>query len=349
MSPGKFQSANSSYPRFVTWLSTIQCNLQCIHCCTQSMCDAQAEPLTTEEAQGCIDEFADCGVQGMFLSGGEPLLKKDLLEIISYATDADIAMFMCTNGILLSEKRTRDLKQAGLKGIYVGVEGINPSAQDRFYGGPGGTLKKKLEGIRESVQAGIHTGIDFCCTADNYTQLPEVISLAQNLGVNTFSLRRFVPVGRGETNRDDLWMDPECYQEVIDSYCVHILHPEKIEFMSLDPLVTARLSEIKPLSFYESPCNIGAWIAMTHSGDLVPCPYLPLSVGNIREESFSDICKNSTVLADLKNKTLLKGRCGTCELRYNCGGCRASAYNVTGDYLAEDPNCWKVAHVEEGQ
>lgn len=334
-------SSNTPYPRFVAWLSTVKCNLKCIHCCTETMCDAEKEPLTTEEAMTCITEFASVGVQGMFMSGGEPLLKKDLLKIIKHGTDEGIKMFLCTNATLMSEKRGRTLKEAGLQGVYVGVEGVNAGAQDTFYGGEG-TLERKIEGIKGSIQAGLHTGIDFCCTANNYEELQDVITLARTLTVDTFSLRRFIPVGRGEKYKSDLMIDSETYKEVIDSFCHHILHPDGLEFMSLEPLVTARLTEMKPLSFYVSPCNIGVWIAMTHNGDVVPCPYIPLSLGNIKEESFKSIWKNSSV-ADFKNKDLLKGQCGTCELRYNCGGCRASAYNLTGDYLGEDPYCWKVA------
>jgi radical SAM protein with 4Fe4S-binding SPASM domain len=310
------------------------------------MCDAHAEPLTTEEAFTCITEFASVGVQGMFMSGGEPLLKKDLVEIIKHGTDEGIKMFLCTNATLMSEKRGLELKEAGLQGVYVGVEGITPEPQDMFYGGDEGTLERKIEGIKGSIQAGLHTGIDFCCTANNYHELEDVISLARQLGVDTFSLRRFIPVGRGEEHKGDLLLDPEPYKNVIDSYCTHVLHPDGMNFQSLDPLVTARLTEMKPLSFYVSPCNIGTWIAMTHNGDVVPCPYIPLSLGNMREESFKNIWEDSPVIADLKDKNLLKGQCGTCELRYNCGGCRASAYNLTGDYLGEDPNCWKVAQTK---
>jgi radical SAM protein with 4Fe4S-binding SPASM domain len=334
------------YPLFVAWLSTMNCNLKCIHCCTQTIWDAKEKTLTIEEFKTLITEFASLGVKGIFLSGGEPLLKEDLLETIKFSQEEGISVFICTNATLMSEKRGRELKEAGLKGVYVGVEGTNADAQDIFYGAPG-TFERKIEGIRGSVKAGLHTGIDFCCTAYNYHELENVISLARQLGANEFSLRRFVPVGRGKELKENLWMDPEIYREVITSYCNHILHPDRMKFMSLDPLVTARLSEMKPLTFYASPCNIGIWSSLTHNGDVIPCPYMPLVLGNVREESFKDIWKNSSVVEDLRDVSKLKGCCGTCELRYNCGGCRASAYSLTGDYHAEDRNCWKVEQSEK--
>lgn len=333
------------YPRIVAWILTLKCNLECIHCYPATD-NVETTELTTEESKDCITEFASAGVKAIFMSGGEPLLKRDLLKLIRHGTEEGIAMFICSNATLLSETRARKLREAGMQGVYVGLEGVHSETVDKF-SGVKGALERKIKGIRAALRAGLHTGVDFCCTAYNYHELENVIALARKLEVNEFSLKRFVPEGRGRANIRDLWMEPGHYEEVINIYCKHVLDPSGMKFISHEPLVSGRLQEMKPLNFYVSMCNIGVWCGITHNGDVLPCPMMPLKLGNLREKPLKDIWRNSYVVTDLEDKNKLKGQCGTCELRYNCGGCRACAYALTGDYLAEDANCWKIGKVNK--
>ncbi len=328
------------YPRIVAWISTLTCNLQCVHCYPSTGRDETPE-LTTEESKAIITEFASLGVKSIFMSGGEPLLKKDLLELIKHATDEGILMFLCTNATLLSEKRGRELKEAGLKRVFVGFEGTRSETVDRF-SGVKGTLQKKIEGIKGSIKAGLPTSIDFVSTNYNYGEMESLIDLARKLKVNGFSLKRFVPAGRGKEHKDALWMEPAQYEEVVSNYCRHVLHPDGMDFAAHEPLVTGRLTELTPRTDYITTCQVGIWAGIAHNGNVLPCPMLPIAVGNLKEETLKDIWQNSPVIVHLKDKNMLKGRCGTCELRFSCGGCRASAYALSGDYLAEDPQCWKV-------
>ncbi len=328
------------YPRIVGWVSTVKCNLKCVHCYPSSGA-VKAEELTTEESKACITEFSSVGIKVIFMSGGEPLLKKDLLELIKHGTNEGITMFLCTNATLLSEKNVHLLKEAGLQRVFVGFEGVNSETVDRF-SGVKGTLERKIEGIKRSIAAGLPVSIDFVGTKYNYAELEDVIALARKLGVSGFSLKRFVPTGRGRDNMDELWVEPVKYQEVINAYCSHVLNPDGMDFGAHEPLVTGRLTELKPMKFYTSTCPIGMWCGISPRGEVLPCPMLPIPLGNMKEDSLKGIWENSPFVAKLKDKNALKGRCGTCELRYNCGGCRATAYALSGDCLAEDPNCWKV-------
>lgn len=328
------------YPRIVAWISTLTCNLKCVHCYPTAGKVETAE-LTTEESKACITEFAATGVKSIFMSGGEPLMKKDLLELIKHATDEGIMMFLCTNATLLSEKRGQQLKEAGLKRVFVGFEGTSPETVDRF-SGVKGTLQRKIEGIRGSVKAGLLTSIDFVATAYNYHEMDASITLVQKLGVNGFSLKRFVPAGRGKEHMQALWVEPAQYQRVIDTFCNHVLTSDGMDFAAHEPLVTGHLTELTPKTDYMTTCQVGIWCGISPTGDVLPCPMMPIAVGNLKEEPLKNIWQNSSVISHLKDKTLLKGQCGSCELRYSCGGCRASAYALTGDYLAEDAQCWKV-------
>lgn len=335
------------YPRIVGWISTLTCNLKCVHCYPATGV-VETKELTTEEFKGCISEFASVGCKTIFMSGGEPLLKGDLLELIKHGTDEGIIMFLCTNATLLSERRGRQLKDAGLQGVFVGLEGTNPETVDMF-SGVKGTLERKIEGMKGSLKAELPTSVDFVCTAYNYHELEDVINLARRLHINGFSLKRFVPAGRGKEHMDDLWVEPAQYQEVINTYCNHVLASDGMEFGAHEPLVTGRLTEIKPKTHYMSTCYVGVWSGMTHCGDVLPCPMMPIKIGNLREEPLKDMWRNSPVIAHLKDKDLLKGQCGACELRNSCGGCRASAYALTGDYLAQDTSCWKVSRSDKGK
>lgn len=328
------------YPRIVAWISTLACNLQCVHCYPRAG-KVETRELTTEESKACITEFASLGVKSIFMSGGEPLLKGDLLELVKHSQDEGIMMFLCTNATLLSEKRGIQLKEAGLQGVFVGLEGASPEVVDKF-SGVEGTLEAKIEGIRGSIKAGLLTSVDFVCTAYNYHELEPLIHLARTLKIQGFSLKRFVPAGRGKEHMSDLWVEPAQYQEVINTYCSHVLTSDSINFSAHEPLVTGRLTEIKKKTGYLTTCQVGIWCGINHSGDVLPCPMMPITLGNLRDETLADIWQNSPIIAHLKDKNLLKGQCGACELRYSCGGCRASAYAVSGDYLAEDIQCWKV-------
>lgn len=335
------------YPRIVAWISTLTCNLKCVHCYPTAGKVKPAE-LTTEESKACITEFASTGVKSIFMSGGEPLLKKDLLDLVKHAADEGIMMFLCTNATLLSEKRGNQLKEAGLQGVFVGLEGVSQETVDRF-SGVKGTLEAKIKGIKGSIKAGLLTNIDFVCTAYNYDELEPLIDLAQKLQIHGFSLKRFVPAGRGKEHIDALWVEPAHYQKAINTYCNHVINPGEMDFAAHEPLVTGRLTELKPKTSYMTTCQVGVWCGVTHCGDVLPCPMMPITIGNLKEEPLTDIWQNSAVIAHLKDKNLLKGQCGSCELRYSCGGCRASAYALSGDYLAEDAQCWKVKKPIKGR
>ncbi len=347
----------SGAPFLVVWDITYACNLKCKHCYATAGKPLPDE-LTTEESKETIDTLDKAGVPIIAFSGGEPLVRSDILELTRYAADKGIYVAMATNGTLITEEKAKEMKKAGIQFVQISLDGKDAETHDSFRGVPG-AFEKTMEGIKNCLKEGIFVNIATTATHYNYEEIPEIIDLCEKIGVNWFMAYNFVPTGRGKfIEKNDL--TPEEREELL-KMLYEKLKKSEVNVLSTSPQF-ARVALEKefgdrktiPTHFYTldlkgklvdlaefiGGCGCGRfYCAIRPNGDIDPCVFFPLTVGNIKRDDFEEIWEKNKVFTELRNKDILNSNCGNCEYRYYCGGCRARAYGYFGDYLAPDPGC----------
>lgn len=348
----------SGAPFQVVWDVTYACNLHCKHCYATAGKPWKDE-LTTEEAKHAIDIFDRAGVTIIAFSGGEPLVRSDIMQLTKYAADKGIYVAVATNGTLITKKKAKELKEAGVQFAQISLDGIDAKTHDAFRRIKG-AFDKTVEGIKNAVAEGFFVEISTTVTRYNYKQIPDIVQFSEDLGADWFMAYNFVPTGRGK-DMFEMDLSPDEREEALKMLWSELKSGRKINVLSTAPQF-ARVAlqheeeeneKVVPTHFYNPKfagqlvnlaefiggCGAGRfYMSMRANGDLQPCVFFPLKVGNILKDDFEEMWKHSKVLQELRNKDMLHG-CNTCDYRYYCGGCRARAYAYTGDYLAPDPGC----------
>jgi radical SAM protein with 4Fe4S-binding SPASM domain len=347
-------------PLLVVWNFTYKCNLSCKHCYSDAGNNPKEE-LSTSEAIKVVNEIADFGVTSLAFSGGEPLMRKDFFEVAKHAVESGLYVSLATNGTLLNEDRVKKLKTIGLNYVEVSLDGATSKTHDAFRRKQN-SFNEALTGLKNCVKEDVCTCLAVTATKNNLNEIPSVFTLAQRIGVERFTLFNFVPTGRG---KDILELDlsPEEREDVLNFLCNKLSEHSKIAILTTAPqlarvalqfsstqedlmmplahMEAARISKkAKALADFIGGCGAGRfYCAVSPEGNVQPCVFLPITVGNLKTEKFEEIWFNSSVLNSLRNRENLKGRCGKCEFKYVCGGCRARAYAYYNDYLMSDPGC----------
>ncbi|MEM4280472.1 MAG: radical SAM protein [Archaeoglobaceae archaeon] len=339
-------------PFQVVWDVTYACNLRCRHCYATAG-KALNDELTTEEAMDTIEALDRLGVSIIAFSGGEPLVRKDIFELTKFASEKGIYIAIATNGTLITEEMAKKLKKNGVNYLQISLDGTRET-HDSFRGIKG-VFDKTIEGIKNAVKHGFFVNVSMTVTKFNYNEVSEVIKICEELGVNWFMHYNFIPTGRG---REIVSADitPEEREKLLRMLYEKNFN-SNISLLSTAPQF-ARVAlqcagGIIPTHFYNvnagnrfkelaefiGGCGAGRfYFAIKANGDITPCVFFPLVVGNVRVDDLEDLWKNNEVFEDLRNKDKLEG-CGNCDYRYVCGGCRARAYNYFGNYLKPDPGC----------
>jgi radical SAM protein with 4Fe4S-binding SPASM domain len=336
-------------PRIISWNLTARCMLKCPHCYI-SAGDPQAGELTTEQAKEVIRSIVSLSRPVVILSGGEPTLREDIFEIIRFGTGKGLRMVMGSCGYLVDEAMAGDLLKAGLKKIAISLDSRTPEVHNRFRGVEG-AWEKAVEALRRSVRAGLGVQIHTTVTWDNYREVPDIIAFGRELGVTDFQVFFLVPTGRGVTLSD---VTPEMYETMIREVLAI-----SASGLSIRPTCAPQFMRIAhgmglSLERWGRGCIAGkSYCRITPTGEVTPCPYLPISCGNILATPFEELWYGSRVLHDLRDPGKLRGKCGRCEYKILCGGCRARAYGIGGPgghvprspgneqdhYLDEEPWC----------
>jgi AdoMet-dependent heme synthase len=324
-----------AFPLHVVFILDTRCNLSCTHCSSSASRGSRAG-FDTAGAQSVISELAEVGVVDLALSGGEPLLRRDLEHLIGHACRLGLTVGTSTNGFALTKARAALLRDAGLGRLQVSLDGL-PLAHDRIRGT--GSFDRAIRAIRTSVTAGLRTHVCFTAMRSNIDNLEACINLAISLGVHGFNLSQFVATGRGVQSENLL---PEHARRAIEVWsAARAAHPEMY--------FTAHAVGPFPNGSSGGGCQAGRAIAcVTSTGDVTPCVMLPLVLGNLRQRRFREIWTRGEVLDALRARNV-RGACGACALREQCGGCRAAALAHTGDLYAADPQCWSPALAKEVQ
>jgi len=347
-------------PFLVVWDFTHSCNLSCKHCYSNSGVPAQDE-LTTEEALNAVDQLADFGVTALAFSGGEPLTRKDFFEVASHAVQSGLYVSVATNGTLLTVENVKKLKQARINYVEVSIDGATSRTHDEFRGVPG-SFEKAIAGLRNCTEADLCACIATTATKSNLEEIPRILDLAERVGAERFTYFNFVPTGRGrDLSHQDL--APEEREKLMlllldrmsKGFRVTILTtaPQlarvalqcqgigKEITMSMAHMQTVKVSKkAVPLADFIGGCGAGRlYCSLSPQGDVHPCVFLPIRVGNLKTEKFGDIWLNSKLFNTLRDRSNLRGPCGICDFKYVCGGCRARAAAYHDDLLSSDPGC----------
>jgi radical SAM protein with 4Fe4S-binding SPASM domain len=352
-------------PFLVVWNYTKLCNLRCEHCYENAGPSQAPDELTTEEAMRVIDEFEESGVVAIAFSGGEPLMRKDIFDVAGYAKQKGFFVSVATNGTLITPEMAQRMK-----GVFdyaeISLDGFE-EVHDRFRGIPG-AWRRTCEGIKNSVAAGIDTCVALTATKYNLGEIPRLIDFVEReLGAKRVIMFNYVPTGRAREIMDQD-LDPDerygllkyLYNRMMSGGCGTIMYstaPQysmvSLEFVeegredmgivsthfTSEAAMKALRGRTKALADFLGGCGAGRlYCGLEPNGDITPCVFMPIKIGNIRKDRLRDVWHSSEVLWKLRDRDSLQG-CGVCEYRYVCGGCRARAYGYYGDVTGPDPGC----------
>ncbi len=330
----------------VSWNLTRRCNLLCDHCyISAAPGPRRPDELSTAECLRVMDGIAEINPNVfLILTGGEPLLRADLPALAAEARARGFTVVVGTNGVLLTERQARRLREAGVQGVSLSIDSTDPARHDAFRRLPGawrGAVRATEICRAEGLDFSLHMSV----TDWNAGEIPAMIDLAGELGATVLNLFFLVRCGRAEGLAD---IPAAQYETILTGLVERDLGGARTD----GPLVRAKCApqyrrlvwERDPRSpllgaYAEGSCPAGKhYCRITPEGDVTPSPYMPLGVGNVRERSFAEIWRSAPVFGALR-RAPLGGRCGRCEFSRICGGCRCRAYAIHGDYLAEDPAC----------
>lgn len=327
--------------RLVFWESTARCNLACIHCRRLDTAEGAArDDLSTDEALGLIESAASIGRPIFVFSGGEPLMRDDWRRLADHARSLGLPTALATNATLIDVPLAGQIAGAAFRRVSVSLDGADASTHDGFRGVPG-CFDLAIGGIAALRGAGVPVQINTTISSHNIDQLDAVYQLAADLGAVALHLFLLVPVGCGAQLAQTHQLSPAAYERVLHWVCDRQESGEHLELKATCAPEYYRVAARRGLDVGHSRgCLAGLSVVfVSHKGEVFPCGYLPVACGNIRERPLEEIWRDSPVLADLRDFSLLEGRCGACGYKGICGGCRARAYAATGNYQAADPAC----------
>jgi len=298
-----------------------------------------------------IDQIASFAKPVLVLSGGEPLVRPDIFEIASYANAQGLRVALATNGTLVTEEIAQKIKDSGIQRVSVSIDGATSETHDKFRRLPG-AFDTAWRGAELIKAAGVPFQINTTITKHNINQIADILDLAIERGASALHIFLLVPTGCGKEIADDEMIDPAEYERVLNwfydrskdvkiglkatcapHYFRIMRQRARAEGIKITP-------ETHGFEAMTKGCLAGSGVCfVSHKGEVYPCGYLPVSAGNVRDTHFHEIWDNAKVFKDLRNEDNLHGKCGDCEYRRVCMGCRARAYAYTGNYLDPEPYC----------
>lgn len=350
---------SSDYRPLVVWNTTNRCNLSCQHCYLNAEDKHYKDELTNAEARAFIEDIAQMRCPVLLFSGGEPLLRPDLMELVAYAKSLGLRPVLSSNGTLITPEKAKELAAAGLQYVGVSIDGL-PAIHDRFRGREG-AFADAIQGLKNAAAAGLKTGVRFTVNADNVEDLPAVIDYVAEAGIPRFCMYHLVYAGRGSemVARDtDLETKRRTLQMLLDKTEDLVKRGVGLEILTVDNHADGvfirnrianeqpeRLAEVDHLLEMHGGCSAGTKMSNVDPyGNVHPCQFWGhVTLGNVRERKFSEIWTDpdDEFLNKLRHKEdHVTGRCGACVRRSICGGCRIRAEVVTGDMWAADPACY---------
>ncbi len=348
----------------IAWEITRSCNLYCAHCRASAVSGPYEGELTTDECYRVIDSILEVGKPIIILTGGEPLVRPDVFHLAKYAAGKGLRVVMGSNGTIIDDQTAANMKDVPIARLGVSLDFPTPQLQDKFRGKEG-AFETALAGIASARKAGIPVQINSTVTRMNVSYLNDLVALALKVGAAAFHPFLLVPTGRGK-GLEAVELSPEEYEKTLNwIYDKQLELGDRLFFKPTDAphylRVVRQRQKQNPQAEMPAPTRTGhpghpgghnaansitrgclagtGFGFISHRGSVQGCGYLNVEAGNVREQSFSRIWADSPVFNNLRDLSLVKGKCGACEYKRICGGCRARAYEKTGDYLESEPYC----------
>jgi len=338
--------------RMVAWEVTRSCNLSCRHCRASSERGPYRGELGTEACLALLDDIASVGRPVIILTGGEPLLRPDIFTLARYGDSLGLRMVLATNGTGVDGKTADRIRESGIRRVSVSLDGPDAASHDALRAVPG-AFDGALRGIEALKKAGVEFQVNTTVTRENLADLERILDLAVSLGAAAHHLFLLVPTGRGKEMAEE-----EISAEDYEKTLLWFLEKEGRVPMELKATCAPHYFRIRrqhgkdrnrkgaspALAGHGGPTPRGCLGGITfcfisHTGQVQPCGYLEVDCGQVSQAPFPVIWEESPVFGKLRRLDLYGGKCGRCEFLKVCGGCRARAFEATGDYLAEEPLC----------
>ena len=336
--------------RLVAWETTRRCNLRCKHCRAGAEDHHYPNELDTNASFKLLEQIAEVGKPIIILTGGEPLLRDDIFDIAAYGTRLGLRMVMAPNGTLITPESAKQMKESGIKRISISLDGSTPESHDRFRGLEN-AFQDSIRGIEIAKDAGLEFQINTTITKTNLEEIPKILTLAEDLGAVAHHIFLLVPTGRGKYIVDSA-INAKEYEETLNWFydqkdktplqlkatCApHYYRILRQRAKADGKKVTF---ETHGLDAVTRGCLAGTGFCfISHVGQVQTCGFLDVACGDITKQTFKEVWENSTVFNELRDFNRLENKCGICEFKRVCGGCRARAYEATGSYLEEEPLC----------
>ena len=343
-------------PRLVAWEVTRACEMACVHCRAEAQRLPDAAELSHEEGRRLLAEIASFAKPIIIITGGDPLLRADVYELAAYGHSLGLRMVASPCGTSLTPAVVRRLREAGISRVSISVDGASPAVHDTFRGTPG-AFAATVEGMRYCREAGLPFQINTTITRRNIHDLPAILDLVVATGAVGWHPFMLVPTGRGKLIEGEE-VPPAQYEDTLrwlEGVAAAYPHLQMKPTCAPHFVRIARQLNEGRLPSHHLPgtqpqgqglhavtrgCMAGnGFCFVSHVGEVFGCGFLPVPAGNVRERPFPEIYRSSPFFRELRDYSLLQGKCGACEYRVVCGGCRARALAAYGDYLAEEPFC----------
>jgi AdoMet-dependent heme synthase len=350
--------------RLLFWETTAGCNLECVHCRRLDVSrQLMQSDLSFDDSLRFVENLASFAKPILVLSGGEPLFRPDIFTIAQHAHDCGLTVALATNGTLITEAVARKIVDAGIRRVAISIDGADEVTHDAFRRQPG-SLAAAINGFKSLRALDMSMQINCTVTKHNVHQIELLYSKALELGADALHLFMLVPVGCGVQIAESNALPAEEYERVLNwmydktkhrqihlkATCApHYFRVMRQRAAKEHVRIEASHSHGKPqgaghhhdMSAMTKGCLAGSAICfVSHTGEVFPCGYLPVSAGNVKEQPMRNIWENAHVFQRLRNVDELEGKCGCCEFKKVCMGCRARAfYEEHGNYMAEEPYC----------
>ncbi len=345
-------------PFTIAWEVTRACAYACVHCRADAQHQRDPHELSTADALRLIDRLADFGSPILIFTGGDPMMRRDLFDLIAHATSKNLRCSLTPTATALpTVERLEFARQAGIRRIALSLDAPSAEVHDSFRQVPG-SWERTMRILRNAQQVGISAQVNTTVSRHNLHLLPEMVPFIQEVGAVQWSVFFLVPTGRAQA----LWMiSPEEHEQVFNwLYDLSQQAPFDIKATAAPMYRRVAIQRRKaeqgrdlPVTFQGAGfqyadglhrptkgVNDGnGFLFISHTGEIMPSGFLPVSAGNVRQVDVVQTYRNHSLFRDLRDPARLKGKCGWCEFREVCGGQRGRAYGVTGDYLETDPAC----------
>jgi len=341
---------NKSQLRLVAWEVTRSCNLNCVHCRAGAERGPYPGELTTEKCLEILGQISEVEKPIVILTGGEPLLRKDIFDLAKSGTQIGLRMVMATNGTLLTPNIVEKLKSSGIKRVSVSIDGADEYHHDQFRKVPG-SFKRAVAGIELLKKGGVEFQINTTVTRHNLHKVRDILLMAVDMGAAAHHLFLLVPTGRA---RDMVSQEIDAleYEELLRwFYQMREKTPLHLKatcaphyYRILREEAHAKGEKVDYTTYGLDAVTRGclggtSFCFISHDGIVQPCGYLEVNCGDLKGSTFGSVWRDSEIFNQLRDFSAYKEKCGRCEYLRFCGGCRARAFEATGDFLAEEPLC----------